>query len=972
MNHKERHINCLDGARVVFLIVALLGACPFIKVTAQKQTFVSSGTFKVPDGVTRITVQAWGAGGGGSKITSKSKRGGGGGGGAFASGNISVTPGQSYSVVVGKGGNYNADGGSSGFGNNLVLADGGKGASNNSSTGGNGGSVSNSYGSVRYAGGDGGNNDNYYSGAGGGGAGSAGPGGNADGMTAGSGGSLYGGNGGTGVYYNGDGNDGNTYGGGGSGAATSGNSDKSGGSGANGQVIVTWVIALPLDNNTLGYSNGIHGTVCSAVDEHVSATLTSPTGTLFSYVNFASYGTPDGSCPNFTIGTCNATTSQSVVESYILGANSVDIPAENSIFTDPCVGTFKRLYITASYDEPICSGSLPPAISGSVPSGGDGSFSYLWESSTTGPASGFTTASGVNNQQNYSPAALTKTTWYRRTVTSAGYSLTSPVLVISVKPVTVITWMGSVSKDWDNPVNWCGGVPAAANNVEVPARLNEPVISSSTVCNNLTIDNGAALTISAGGSLRVNGSLANNAGTSGLILQSDSTRTASLIHNTDNVPATFYRYISGKAEAWHLLSSPVSNQAISGDWTPAGKYGNGTGYDLYAWNEPTNCWIYFLNTTTTVNWKTVHPESNFVPGRGYLYSVQTNNQTKQYTGFLNNGTRNIPVNASSTDAALKGFNLVGNPYPSAVDWQSATGWSRSNLSAEGNGYNIWVWNSAAGNYGIINSAGGTGTNGITRYIAPGQGFFVRAAVTGSMGLTNDARSNGSGNTWLKKSLGNDPSLLAIKITSTASTEYDEIQMYFGAEKEGTGAAKLFSPVATAPSLYMSYDQKDFSVRYLTDTASNPEVPVRFMPGESGKYTLTTAFDKNSFSYVILEDVRLHIFYDLRSNATYSFNAVKGDDPSRFTVHFVKTGDNLNPELPVKIYTSGSQLVVDVSSLNMRSRLMVFDLMGKLLLNNPVEGGTINSIPLGASSQVLIVRLDNSAGMITRKVMWINN
>jgi hypothetical protein len=140
--------------------------------------------------------------------------------------------------------------------------------------------------------------------------------------------------------------------------------------------------------------------------------------------------------------------------------------------------------------------------------------------------------------------------------------------------------------------------------------------------NNLTVATGSRFTIDPAKTVTVNGTLTNSAGNTGFILRSDITGTASLLHNTTTVPATVQRYFSGTAEVWHLLSPPVSGQSISGAWLPAGTYGNGTGYDLYLWNEPNSCWIYKLDISSAINWNTVHPGANFEVGRGYLYSVQ--------------------------------------------------------------------------------------------------------------------------------------------------------------------------------------------------------------------------------------------------------------------------------------------------------------------------------------------------------------
>jgi hypothetical protein len=90
---------------------------------------------------------------------------------------------------------------------------------------------------------------------------------------------------------------------------------------------------------------------------------------------------------------------------------------------------------TVSAVQSICSGSTPNALTGTTPTGGSGTYSYLWESSTASAATGFTNASGTNNAQNYTPGSLTQTTWYRRTVTSGSCSSTSTAIQITVNTV---------------------------------------------------------------------------------------------------------------------------------------------------------------------------------------------------------------------------------------------------------------------------------------------------------------------------------------------------------------------------------------------------------------------------------------------------------------------------------------------------------------------------------------------------------
>ncbi len=488
---------------------------------------------------------------------------------------------------------------------------------------------------------------------------------------------------------------------------------------------------------------------------------------------------------------------------------------------------------------------------------------------------------------------------------------------------------------------------------------------------NLNITNTAILTVSAGKQLTVTGITSNTTGNAGLILKSDITGTSSLLHNSNNVPATVERYISGAAEAWHFISSPISTQSISGSWLPSGTYGNGTGYDLYAWNEPTNCWIYKLNTTSTVNWNTIHPGSNFVVGRGYLYSVQALNPTKTFTGNLNNGTFSIPISTAGTDATLKGFNLVGNPYPSSVDWTASSGWSRSDLTASDIGYDMWIWNPTAKNYGVCNSATGFGTNGVTQYIAPMQGFFVQAATAGSLGMDNNIRTHGGAGNWFKKA-AIDQVEVSLKIISETDNTSDEALLLFGSQVNETGAAKLFSHVLTAPSLYLHSGGNEYSVRYLTDTLNNPTVPVMFKPGQDGTYTISCNFKVNEFDLVTLEDRQMQYSQDMKSENTYHFIASKKDDANRFVLHFATEKKNYGNKLPAQIYANGQQLIIDLSSVQNETSVMIYDLLGRLIVQKRLQGSTQHKLKINLPPQVLIVKLINPQGYLTRKVYNGNN
>jgi hypothetical protein len=498
--------------------------------------------------------------------------------------------------------------------------------------------------------------------------------------------------------------------------------------------------------------------------------------------------------------------------------------------------------------------------------------------------------------------------------------------------------------------------------------------SSANTFGNLTILSGSSLRIDPQNSITVNATLTNNAGNSGLVIQSDATGTASLVHNTDNVPATVQRYISGIAEAWHFISSPVTGQRISGSWLPSGTYGNLTGYDLYLWNESNSCWIYKHDITSVINWSIVHSGVYFVPGRGYLYSVQAANPTKEFAGNLNSGTMTYGLTASGTDIALKGFNLVGNPYPSSVDWYASSGWTRSSLVSSGGGYDMWIWNPGSNNYGVYNSADadGVGTNSVSRYIAPMQGYFVQASEAGNLVMDNNVRTLiGAGNWFKGKGMNSgDENKVILSVKSDVGYGSDEIHLRFGYSKNENGAVKLFSRVLTAPSLYMTTEVNNLSVHYFTDTGENPLVPVMFRPGINGIYTINCNFDERKFETVMLEDRQINFIQNLKSKNTYSFQSSTSDNSNRFVLHFGPVNDNdASSTLPARIYTEGGQLVVDLSLVNKESDVSVYDLMGRVLFNQKLPGKTKSNLLLNNQTQLVIVCIRNQEGNLSRKLLW---
>jgi hypothetical protein len=82
---------------------------------------------------------------------------------------------------------------------------------------------------------------------------------------------------------------------------------------------------------------------CVSANESATAALSCSSGQVIKTVSFASYGTPAGTCPNVSQGTCHASSSLSKIQSLCLNRQSCSVGANNGVFGDPCGGVGKKL-----------------------------------------------------------------------------------------------------------------------------------------------------------------------------------------------------------------------------------------------------------------------------------------------------------------------------------------------------------------------------------------------------------------------------------------------------------------------------------------------------------------------------------------------------------------------------------------------------------------------------------------------------
>ena len=221
----------------LFLALALL---PLFCIAQTSITFSSTTTWTCPAGITQISIEAWGGGGAGGGATGFPSAGGGGAGGAYVKNTtLTVTPGSSYNITVG-GTKLGTTGGAQNGNPSSFALTATPAVLLINAVGGNGGVVSSSNntsvvgGAAVATGNIGGTTSNIYGSAGLAGTGTAG-------SRGGNGGASGGGAiGAAGSTSDANGAAGSTFGAGGAGGKSSTSTDRAGGNGAAGQIIITY------------------------------------------------------------------------------------------------------------------------------------------------------------------------------------------------------------------------------------------------------------------------------------------------------------------------------------------------------------------------------------------------------------------------------------------------------------------------------------------------------------------------------------------------------------------------------------------------------------------------------------------------------------------------------------------------------------------------------------------------------------
>mgnify|MGYP006282858859 CR=1 FL=1 len=587
--------------------------------------------------------------------------------------------------------------------------------------------------------------------------------------------------------------------------------------------------------------------------------------------------------------------------------------------------------------------------------------------------------------------------------------------VTATSPITIIeglTWTGSADSDWNNTANWsCGYIPTASTPVQIADVPNNPVLSSGAIAtvSDLTIDSDASLTIT-GNTIRISGSLVNN----GTFDASDGTvemngSAAQLINSGTFLSNTIKDLIidnpSGVTLAGELnltgILSPVNGTlqsggnltlistasatalvdgsgsgTVSGDVTMQRYLASSFGYkyfsspfqsatvnefaddmDLTYW-FPT--FYEYDESRTTSGWVDyTDPAGVLDPMTGYAvhYGAVSIPNTVDVTGELNNGPLSLTL-YNNNNTYTQGLNLVGNPYPSPIDWDAASGWTKTNIDDAIYFFKSSTTDEYGGTYSsYVNGIPSDGS--VTSVIPSMQGFFVHVSdgsypVTGTLGMNNDVRVNNQSQAFYKStslSESDDQPLIRIAAAFEDDAEStDPMVIYihnmasdnFDSDLE---ALKILNTDFQVPNLYATVsDNKKLSINAIPgDFESMQVIPLGLKINRGGTVNFRI-IDKDAYFddvNIVLHDYLTDSRQGLNNDSLYRVNLEAGEYHGRFFLEILSmttgTGDTVSQDALFDVYSSNRLLKTNIYDVRGSEGIFsVFNLTGQLVYKQIVR------------------------------------
>lgn len=671
-------------------------------------------------------------------------------------------------------------------------------------------------------------------------------------------------------------------------------------------------------------------------------------------------------------------------------------------------------------DQTVCGAfGSPAAFTITSAASGSGVLSYQWQRNTVGCSGPWTNISGATSVT-YTPANPSVTTYYRLVTTSTLNSVQCSA-ISNCFTITNLskTWTGLVNTDWNEDGNWFPiGVPTSADCVIIPNTVNDPIIMGTNYNGNAK-----SVDVLAGGALEIN---ATNALT---------------VIDVVNVNATGSFFIRNNASLVQVNNLPnVGNVRVERITTPMYRF------DYTYWGSPVTLASAFTlgmlspNTlsdkffswTPTVansfgNWFFESAATVMDPTKGYIVrapqSFSTNPAVKvpytaNFVGTPNNGDILCPIYFGGLPLTNNNdkYNLLGNPYPSAVDaelflsdpantpvidgtiyfWTHNSPPSSSNVDPF---YGDFIFNYAQNDYASWNRLGGTGTTAAAGsggqipngYIASGQGFFTKSTAGVTSGdpvvFKNSMRVNFNNDQFFRSSI------VDAQGDRFNSATNEKHRIWLNLVNQGGSFNQILVGYATDATngFDRDYDGVKFTDNnaitfYSINSGRNLVIQGRSLPFDNQdivrlgfKSTVNDTFSiridhfdglfENQNIYV--EDRLLNIIHNLKLSP-YTFISGIGTFDDRFVLRYTTTGLLSQSDFVASaaLFALLDDEKLQVSASELMLQIELFDITGKKVKRFELEKLTRHfesQISIAEGIYVLTVKLNNGI-IISRKLV----
>ena len=369
--------------------------------------------------------------------------------------------------------------------------------------------------------------------------------------------------------------------------------------------------------------------------------------------------------------------------------------------------------------------------------------------------------------------------------------------------------------------------------------------------------------------------------------------------STFELPITGY---TGTADHYYLISSPI------GEVSPGNVTGMTTGdFDLYYFDQAQELeWINIENGETPL-----------AVGKGYLYANSANT-TLVFSGTPYTGTGTFPLDYSDAnpDEIMRGWNLVGNPYP-------------NNASVDRDYY--------------VMNEGGTELIAGTAAVAAMNGIFVKATAAGQR-VTFTQNSNGK-------------SQVAINVLKDRGAAIDRAIVRF----DENSILPKFMLDSNNTKIYIPQSGDNYAV---VSSGNVNSLPVNFKAKTNGTYTLSVDITEVRMEYLHLIDNMTGADVDLLVQPDYQFNATNHDYEARFTLVFRAATGVEEQSQESFCFVNGRNLYFceDVEG----TTLSLVDMTGRTLRHETLKGNGVSLSDL--SEGIYVVRLTNGNDTKVQKIV----